>query len=73
MEEAKLSQLLMEKIVEQVQILQLSPDKVAKILDEDMENIEQILKGFDAGLSPDILYNYLLKLNPDRDYQNACA
>lgn len=73
MEESKLILLLMEKITEQVQVLQLSPEKVAGILKEDLEKIEKILNGSDPGLGSDVLYNHLLRLNPERDFHNACT
>ena len=73
MEESKLVLLLMEKITEQAQVLQLSPEKVAGILKEDLENVEKILNGSDPGLGSDVLYNYLLRLNPERDFHNACT
>ena len=73
MEESKLVLLLMEKITEQAQVLQLSPEKVAGILKEDLEKVEKILNGSDPGLGSDVLYNYLLRLNPERDFHNACT
>lgn len=73
MEESKLIMLLMEKIAEQAQVLQLSPEKVAGILKEDLERVEKILNGSDPGLGSDVLYNYLLRLNPERDFHNACS
>ena len=73
MEESKLILLLTEKITEQAQVLQLSPEKVAGILKEDLEKVEKILNGSDPGLGSDVLYNYLLRLSPERDFQNACS
>ena len=63
----------MEKITEQAQVLQLSPEKVAGILKEDLEKVEKILNGSDPGLGSDVLYNHLLRLSPERDFQNACS
>ena len=62
MEESKLILLLMEKITEQAQVLQLSPEKVAGILKEDLEKVEKILNGSDPGLGSDVLYNHCLRL-----------
>jgi len=72
MEERQLLTLLYDRVQSVIKVRKLDLPKLQQILREEEDRVRDLLQGKLENFTSDCLYNYLLELSPDVDFQNTC-